>query len=120
VVLHACCTPKIINHLRWDAKRPDAGPNEIRNSHRPPGASLPGLCSSFSVDPITTGRFTSEDANPWTSPGSRNRFATEIDDRYIFPDTATQIAETLRDRAGKIPPDIAPAELAALFTQWGR
>ena len=47
-----------------------------------------------------------------------NRFATEIVDRYIFPDTATQIAETHRARAGQIPPDTAPAELAALLTQW--
>ena len=43
--------------------------------------------------------------------------ATEIVDRYIFPDTATQLAET-RARAGQIPPDPAPAELAALLTQW--
>jgi C-terminal processing protease CtpA/Prc len=47
-----------------------------------------------------------------------NRLASEIDDRYVLHDTARQIAETLRARAGQIPPDIAPAELAALLTQW--
>ena len=47
-----------------------------------------------------------------------NRLASEIIDRYVFPDTATQIAETLRARAGQLPPDIAPAELAPLLTQW--
>jgi hypothetical protein len=44
--------------------------------------------------------------------------ASEIVDRYVFPDAATQIAETLRARAGQVPPDMAPAELAALLTQW--
>ena len=47
-----------------------------------------------------------------------NRLASEIIDRYVYPDTATQIGETLRVRAGKVPPEIAPADLAALLTQW--
>jgi hypothetical protein len=38
-----------------------------------------------------------------------NRLASEIDDRYVYPDTARQIAEILRTRAGQIPPDIASA-----------
>jgi len=47
-----------------------------------------------------------------------NRLASEMDDRYVYPDTATHIGGTLRARAGQIPADMAPAELAALLTPW--
>jgi hypothetical protein len=38
-----------------------------------------------------------------------NRLASEIDDRYPYPDMAMQIAKTLRARAGQLPADLAPA-----------
>lgn len=67
---------------------------------------------------MTTNRFHPTRMRPIDVAWVANRLVSEIDDRYVLPDTARQIAEILQARAGQIPPDIVPAELAALLTQW--